>query len=315
MSKEQIKISIITPAYNEEKHIGECIESVLRQTWPHFEMVVVDDASSDRTAEIVEKYSAADERVKLIRMQDNSGVAKARNAALDNVGGDYLLFLDADDWILPQMLSDLVEMLDQYGKVDMFRLKLRKVSSRSEHPPAGSDFETRVYSPANLIRENKSGGYMPNLFVKHTIVKDNMIRFTDGMAMLEDQEFTMKCMIHSEQVLYFTKQNYMYYQHDESLSRNLSRDQYTDILNCAYRVYDTAKLHLQDEEKRVYHDYAYKKALQYVRRVLSDREITAAEIRSDMGRFMNQIEFEWHRSLMLKMCTNGVAMIKFFTVR
>jgi glycosyltransferase involved in cell wall biosynthesis len=315
MLKEQIKISIITPAYNEEKHIGECIESVLRQTWPHFEMVVVDDASSDSTAEIVKKYSAADKRVKLIRMQENSGVSTARNAALDNVHGDYLLFLDADDWILPEMLSDLVEMIHQYEMVDMFRLKGKKVHIRGEEPVPGDDFETQLYVPIDLVRENKMSGFMHNLFVKNRIVKDNQIRFTVGMAMLEDQEFTLKCMIYSERILYFTKQNYMYYQHPGSMSKNFGKDHYPDILNCAIEVYETARDELPEDEKWVYRDYAYQKAKQYLRRVLRNREVTASEIRSDMGGFLKKIDFGWNRNFILNMSMSGIVISKFFTAR
>jgi glycosyltransferase involved in cell wall biosynthesis len=315
MSSENIKISIITPAYNEEKHIAECIESALKQTWPHFEMFVVDDASDDNTAEIVGKFSASDDRIKLIQMNKNGGVSKARNAALENVKGDYLLFLDADDWMLPEMLSDLVELIDLYGMVDMFRLKGKKVYSRNEMPDISNDFETRICSPADLIYENKASGFTHNLFVKRSVIKDNQIRFTDGMRMMEDQEFTLRCMVHSEKVLYYTKQNYMYYQHPGSLSKNFGRDQYPDILNCAFGVYQTARDELIEDEMRVYRDYAYQKAKQYLWRVLKDREVTAFEIRSDMGRFLNKIDFGWNRNLMLKMSMRGITMIKPLTGR
>jgi glycosyltransferase involved in cell wall biosynthesis len=310
---EKIEISIITPSYNEEKHIGECIESVLRQNWPHFNMVVVDDASVDKTTEIVEKYVAADERIKLIRQQENMGAAMARNVALDNVEGDYLLFLDADDWILPGMLSDLAEMIHQYGPVDMFRLKGRNVYMRGVEPVPGNAFETRLYKSTDLVRENKMSGFMHNLFVKTRIVKDNQIRFSDGMVMLEDQEFTLKCMIHSEQVLYFTKQNYMYYQHPESVSKNFRKEHFSDILNCASSVYQCAEDTLEEKELTAYRGYAYLKAVQYLKRVLKDRDVSASYIRSDMDRFLETIDFEWNKRQLLQLYTRGIIMTKVFT--
>lgn len=301
-----IKISIITPSYNEEKYIGECIESVLKQAWPHFEMIVVDDASGDRTREIVRKYSEADERIKLICLQENSGVSIARNIALDNAKGDYLFFLDSDDWILPETLSDLMEMIHQYGKVDMFRMESRKVYSRQEEPLPCNNVETRLYTPTDLISQNKMAGYICNLFVKNRIVKDNQIRFTDGMAMLEDQEFTLKCMIHSEQVLYFKKQNYMYYQHPESLSKNFKNEHFSDILNCAIRVYQYAKSRLDEKELIVYRAYAYRKAKQYLKNVFKDREASSLYIRSDMNRFLETIDFRWNKKLFLQLYIRGI---------
>lgn len=315
MSKKNINISIITPAYNEANHIEQCIKSVTRQFWPNFEMIIVDDGSTDGTADKVEKFSAADERIKLLRLPKNVGLTSAKNAALEQVSGDYLFFLDADDWILPNTLSDLVERINQFGKVDMFRLKGRKVNSRDTEPAPGDDFETRIYSPADLIRENKAAGYMHNLFVKHTVVKDNHIRFTDGMIMLEDQQFTMLCMVHSEQVLYFTKQNYMYYQHPDSLSKNPNKDQYPDILNCASRVYLSAKKRLKEDDKKVYQEYAYKKALQYLKRVLKDRGVTAAEFRTDMVAFLDQVDFRWNQLLWLNANMSAITLIKKITVR
>jgi glycosyltransferase involved in cell wall biosynthesis len=262
-------------------------------------MVVVDDASRDGTTEIVKKYSAKDERIKLISLNENSGASVARNVALDNAKGDYLLFLDADDWILPEMLSDLVGMIHQYGEVDMFRLKGRNVYTRGEQIPPGDDFETKIYTPTDLVSVNKMSGLMHNLAVKNRIVKDNQIRFTDGMVMLEDQEFTLKCMIHSNQVLYFTKQNYMYYHHPESLSKNFRKEHFPDILNCASRVYQCAKNQLEEEELKPYRGYAYRKAIQYLKAAFKDQELSTSDIRNDMEKFLNSVDFEWSRKNLL----------------
>jgi len=314
-SKEIIKISIITPAFNEAGYIEQCIESVVRQSWPHFEMIVVDDGSTDNTADIVENYSAADARINLIRMPENVGLTMAKNVALEKATGDYLLFLDADDYILREMISDLIERINEYGRIDMFRLKGRKVYSRDEEPLPGDDYETRIYTPTDLIRENKAGGYMQNLFVKRSIVEENRIRFTEGMIMIEDQEFTMKCMVYSKYVLYFTKQNYMYYQHPGSLSKNFRKEHFPDILNCAARVYQSAKNNLQDDELKVYQNYAYQKAIQYLKAVMKDREVPAAEIRSNMANFMSRVDFQWSSRTWLSMISGGIALSKMLTVR
>lgn len=102
----QEKVSVIIPAYNAEVFIDRSIQSVLNQTYRNMEVIIVNDGSTDRTREICEKYSKEDKRIVLIN-QENSGVSKARNAGLDNLTGEYVMFVDADDWID----SDYVERL------------------------------------------------------------------------------------------------------------------------------------------------------------------------------------------------------------
>lgn len=94
---EHYKVSIITPVYNSEKFILDTITSVLRQTYTNWEMILVDDCSTDRSAEIIEKKTADDERFRYYRLEKNSGAAAARNFALDKSNGRFIAYLDADD--------------------------------------------------------------------------------------------------------------------------------------------------------------------------------------------------------------------------
>jgi len=114
------KISIITPCYNGERYIGKTIASVQSQTLTDWEHVVVDDGSSDRSAEIVQSYSVSDARIRLIQ-QPNGGVCKARNAGVVAASqeSDYLLFLDADDCLKPEMLKTLASHLDHHSEVGL----------------------------------------------------------------------------------------------------------------------------------------------------------------------------------------------------
>ena len=104
-------VSVITPAYNAEKFISETIESVLNQTFSHWEMIIVDDCSTDRTKEIVQRYVEKDSRIKLIQLKENSGSAIARNTAMDHALGRYLAFLDSDDQWLPEKLEKQLKFM------------------------------------------------------------------------------------------------------------------------------------------------------------------------------------------------------------
>ena len=106
-------ISIITPTYNSEKFISETIQSVQNQTYKNWEMIIVDDASSDKTTGIIEAFSISDKRVKLFKLKKNSGTGVARNTALTHASGKYITFLDADDLWKPEKLSKQINFLKE----------------------------------------------------------------------------------------------------------------------------------------------------------------------------------------------------------
>jgi teichuronic acid biosynthesis glycosyltransferase TuaG len=107
-------VTIITPTFNSEKYIEDAIKSVQNQTFVYWEMIIVDDFSSDRTCEIVEAIALVDIRITLIRQNENSGAAKARNKALQKSRGRFIAYLDADDIWYPQKLEKQVSfMLDK----------------------------------------------------------------------------------------------------------------------------------------------------------------------------------------------------------
>ena len=113
MGNSSALVSIIVPAYNTEKYIADAIESVLRQTYPYFELIIVDDASTDRTAEVVQSFS--DQRIKLIRHTSNKGPGAARNTAIEAARGKWMAVLDADDQWKANRLERLVNVLKKAG--------------------------------------------------------------------------------------------------------------------------------------------------------------------------------------------------------
>ena len=104
-------VSIITPTYNSEKFIGTTILSLLSQTYTNWEMIIVDDCSTDTTKSIIEEYIAKDSRISLYQLQKNSGAGIARNQAVDLAKGRYIAFLDSDDLWKPEKLQKQIEFL------------------------------------------------------------------------------------------------------------------------------------------------------------------------------------------------------------
>lgn len=108
-------VSIVMPAFNSERHVAEAIASVQAQTIDSWELIVVDDCSTDRTREVVERLSKDDSRIRLICQSENAGAAAARNVALNNSCGRYVSYLDADDLWLPVKLEKQIACMDQQG--------------------------------------------------------------------------------------------------------------------------------------------------------------------------------------------------------
>lgn len=105
-------VSIVIPAYNSEKTIERCLESVINQTYRDIEVIVVDDGSTDRTYEIVYKYGVLDKRIKIIQ-QKNQGVSAARNIGIENAYGEYLSFVDSDDIVYPQYIEKMLYFMEK----------------------------------------------------------------------------------------------------------------------------------------------------------------------------------------------------------
>ena len=118
MAKEMI--SIIVPVYNVAPYVGKCIHSIKNQRFCDWECVIVNDASTDNSAEIVEAVVAGDKRFKVISLERNGGLAAARNRAVKEASGEYLFYLDSDDWIEPTMLSDLYALAEPRQDVGRF---------------------------------------------------------------------------------------------------------------------------------------------------------------------------------------------------
>lgn len=108
-------VSIITPTYNCGKFIGRTIESVLAQTYNNWEMIIVDDRSTDDTKSIVEKYAVRDDRIKYCLLEQNSGAAVARTTAMKMAAGAYMAFLDSDDIWLPEKLEKQLDFMEKTG--------------------------------------------------------------------------------------------------------------------------------------------------------------------------------------------------------
>lgn len=140
---EKSLVSIIIPSFNSEKFIAQTIQSVQSQTYKNWEMIIVDDCSSDKTASIIEEFVTIDDRIHLFQLEKNSGTGIARNVALSKTKGQYIAFLDADDLWKPIKLEKQIQFLKQHNLSFTF-------SFYDCIDEEGSSLNRRVESPRNL---------------------------------------------------------------------------------------------------------------------------------------------------------------------
>ena len=117
-------VSVITPFYNREQYIEKCINSILGQTYPHWELILIDDGSTDCTAAICTKYMERDPRIKLLTNDRNSGVAYSRNKGLDAARGEYIIFVDSDDFITSCYIEMMLQIASEQS-CEMVQCKIK----------------------------------------------------------------------------------------------------------------------------------------------------------------------------------------------
>ncbi|HEY6057311.1 MAG TPA: glycosyltransferase family 2 protein [Candidatus Limnocylindrales bacterium] len=211
MQSTSPRVSVVMPAYNVERYVRQAIDSVLAQTEPAVEVIVVDDRSSDRTAEIVD--GIGDERVRLVRSGANGGPSVARNRALDEARGEWIAFLDADDWFAP---SRLERMLDVAGAWDaeMAIDDVNLVEDGADQP-WGSLFEThglrlaqpRAMALAEYVAIDLGLG---KPIVRRDFVLRNALAFDETLQRVEDLRFCVDCLLRGARLVLVPEAGYFY---------------------------------------------------------------------------------------------------------
>ncbi len=184
-----MKISIITPCYNAAPYIANTIQSVQNQTISDWEMIIVDDGSSDNSVEIIQKIIAQDSRIKLIQ-KENGGSASARNMGLSVAQGEFIQFLDADDTISLDKLELQSNILEQ-KKMDVVYSDFRIVNSDGTIRPTIKGYTFNLFKI--LIGWGPLGTVPPHAFLyRHDFIKKNKIKFTAEIREREDWDFLIK---------------------------------------------------------------------------------------------------------------------------
>lgn len=199
-------VSIIIPVYNSEKYIERCLKSVISQTYKNIEIIIVDDGSTDNSFTEINKFQ--DKRIKYLK-KDNQGVSIARNFGIDKSAGQYLLFIDSDDYVSDEIVEQLIEKVDGLSEI-VFCNNLEKWYNKEEGRRLFISVDK--IDKKNVIKEIASGraGLVCSKLVSKKVISDNNIYFDENLRVGEDQLFFLKAAENSVAFKYVDKYLYFY---------------------------------------------------------------------------------------------------------
>lgn len=160
-------ISIIVPVYNVEQYLCKCIDSILMQTFKHLQIILVDDGSEDLSGKICDKYEQKDKRIKVIHKQ-NGGLSDARNCGLDNASGEYVIFVDSDDYIEKDACAKLIEIASKY-KVDIVTGEARVIQNHKKMTLKNYDTKEIVYLGAVYLKKQLQKKFISGISMYQSI--------------------------------------------------------------------------------------------------------------------------------------------------
>ena len=210
------EFSVIVPVYNVEKYIGRCIESILEQKFADFELILVDDGSTDTSGQICDQYALQDKRIYVLH-QENGGVSSARNAGLQRAQGEFISFLDSDDTVESNYLSCMAEV---DSEVDLVVCGVKNVF------PTG-ECSIKLYYNNKLIGgikkefildaiENRAIDFVYAKRYKRRLIEKNKIYFDEQMNLGEDTCFVVNYLCGSNSIKYVTETPYRYHNYEQN---------------------------------------------------------------------------------------------------
>ena len=233
-----MKVSIVIPIYKAEKYMKQCVDSVLAQTYKNIEVILVEDGSPDRCGEICDEYAKEDTRIKVIH-KENEGVSKARNEGLSLATGEYIQFVDSDDYLESNMIELLVSTMEQQ-KVDLVvcgfyeeNQSFSRISSPGEH--------TGTYSKKEILENITQNPYslhygvLWNKLYKNEYIKEQL-RFQEDMDFGEDFIFNLGYLANIKEIYVLEEPLYRYirYNGDSLMYRQTKgkeqKDKYLEYL-------------------------------------------------------------------------------------
>lgn len=220
-------ISVIIPVYNTEQYLSSCLKSILSQTFNNFEVILINDGSTDQSGILCDEFVKQDSRIKVFH-QENAGVSAARNVGLKYAQGKWITFVDSDDELMPDGLESMISMVqDGLENVDLVLAGYDTINTSDGITKSTSDLplEIRRINRDNAIklmyRSNFYLCYICSKLYKTSIIKQNKLLFDETIYYSEDRLFIIQYLCNCSKIKYTTKSVYKYYFRNNSAMMSL----------------------------------------------------------------------------------------------
>ena len=230
-------VTVIVPVFNSSEYLSSCLDSIISQTYPNLEIILINDGSTDSSPKILQKYAKQDSRIQIIN-QDNQGLSGARNSGLAIATGDYVTFVDSDDQITPHMVADLVHAVQSnHADISVCSFKELYPSGKtvgfSHHHPA------QVFDTASALKAMlKEQGFMLSTTMKLFPTKYfKNLKFPVG-KLHEDVGTTYKLFFKAHQIAFIPQEDYLYIHHQESIINQSFDDRKFDLITLTDQMCD-----------------------------------------------------------------------------
>ena len=239
-----MKLSIIVPVYNSEKYLKNTIDSVVNQSFTDWQLLLVNDGSTDNSLEICQAYAAQDSRISVFT-QDNAGPSAARNNGIMNAQGDYIMFLDSDDEYLPDALSNVAAAIDSTGAdriisaLKIINFETGKVVTERDYR-FENGFETMNEFFTRALEKRLAPGPV-RYAIKSRILHNNNLFFPVNIRIAEDCLWLNRVIPYLTSIKYNDKPYYQYNVRNGSLTSDIDFDRMQNLMSVADRLFIMAE--------------------------------------------------------------------------
>lgn len=291
MSKERALISVVVPVYNQEKYLEKCLLSILGQTYTNLEILIVDDASTDKSAQIIDQYARQDQRIRVKRNPENRGLSYTRNAGIDEAKGGYIGFVDSDDDIEPTFFETLYTLI-QDNEADIAGCRYNvlkgyedKKSIRDVTLPDAEIISTEEAAKRLLLKNGCSDAVWDKLYTASLFQETRMI---EGM-LYEDQEVVLRLFAQANKIALTNKKLYNYYRRPDSgsITQRGFTEKRHDLLTARSYMHKTVKKAFPELEQLARNRY-FEAALKYLydSRLLPEHDRIRKETKTEINAFV-----------------------------
>lgn len=225
-------ISVIVPVYNVERYLRRCVESIEKQTYEDIEIILIDDGSTDNSGKICDELKLEDSRIKVLHIS-NGGAARARNYGLNEACGDYISFIDSDDWIMPTFLEALIRVCEN-NNADIAKCEVIDVKSEKDEVVTPERINVKVYEPVEILNNIYMNRKLFNVAIMNKLYKKSIfegLRFKEGIIN-EDEEILCRIILNSKRIAITNEVLYCYFLSQNSVTRSKFRPKNMDIIKC-----------------------------------------------------------------------------------